>query len=298
MTLRVSVIVPAYNHGRFIEEAVDSVLAQTAPAAETIVIDDGSTDDTLVRLASFGARIEVIRQANAGVSAARNRGATAASGDVIAFLDSDDAWLPTKLERQVARLETDGGVALVHCGVTEVDADGRTLGSRLDGQEGWVADAMLRFGGEGVVLGGGSAAVVRREAYREAGGFDERLSTSADWDFYYRVAQRYRVAFVPEALVRYRYHGANMHSNVRVMEHDMLLAFSKAFAGARAPNRDRRRSSYGNLHFVLAGCYFRAGDYRRFARHALQCLALTPGRAGRFLVYLSRLLGRVRRGHE
>jgi len=298
VTLRASVVIPTYNHGRFVEEAVESVLSQTRPPMETIVVDDGSTDDTAARLARFASRVEVIRQPNAGVSAARNRGAANATGDLVAFLDADDAWLPIKLERQLAHMEADEGLGLVHCGITEVDVAGRRLRDRLDGQDGWVADAMLRFDGAGVILGGGSGAVLRRDVYREAGGFDERLSTSADWDLHYRVARRHRVGFVPEPLVRYRCHGSNMHANIRVMERDMLLAFSKAFARPDAPERRLRRRSYGNLHLVLAGCYFRAGQYARFAWHAISCLALTPSHAGRFLGYPHRRLVRTRHIQE
>jgi glycosyltransferase involved in cell wall biosynthesis len=294
VTLRVSVVIPTHNHGRFVEEAVESVLGQTHPPAETIVVDDGSTDDTAARLERFAGRVEVIRQANAGVSAARNRGAAHATGELLAFLDADDAWVSTKLERQVARLQADEGLGLVHCGVIEVDADGQKLRERLDGQEGWVADAMLRFGGEGVILGGGSGAVLRRDAYLEVGGFDARLSTSADWDLYYRVARGHRVGFVPEPLVRYRCHSSNMHANIRAMERDMLRAFAKAFADPHAPERRLLRRSYGNLHLVLAGCYFRAGEYRRFAWHSFRCLLLTPSHIGRFMSYPYRRLRHFR----
>ena len=97
-----SVIIPAYNHARFVGEAVESVLLQTAASREVIVVDDGSTDDTARVLAGFGGRIRVIRQPNRGVAAARNAGAALASGDVLTWLDADDTWWPRKLERQLA----------------------------------------------------------------------------------------------------------------------------------------------------------------------------------------------------
>ena len=98
---RVSVIIPAYNSGPLVEEAIGSALAQTRPPAEVVVIDDGSTDDTAERLARFGPPVRVIRQANGGVSAARNRGLAAATGAFVAFLDADDVWHPDKLRRQL-----------------------------------------------------------------------------------------------------------------------------------------------------------------------------------------------------
>ncbi len=99
---RVSIIVPAYNAESFIEATIRSALAQTHADVEVIVVDDGSTDATRDRLREFGDRIVVHRQANKGVAAARNRGALAAAGDWLAFLDSDDLWLPDKVERQLA----------------------------------------------------------------------------------------------------------------------------------------------------------------------------------------------------
>src|SRR6266571_7108019 len=110
-----------------------------------------------------------------------------------------------------------------------------------------------------------------------AGGFDIRLSTSADWDFCYRVAKRKRVGFIPEPLVKYRVHTSNMHSNIKAMEHDMLLGYAKAFSDDERELRELRRRCYGNLHMVLAGSFFRAGHGFGFMRHALKSLWLTPG---------------------
>jgi glycosyltransferase involved in cell wall biosynthesis len=293
VTLRVSVVIPAYNHASFVEEAVSSVLSQTSPPAETIVVDDGSTDDTAMRLERFGGRIEVIRQANTGVSAARNRGVAHATGDVVAFLDADDAWLPTKLERQLARMEVDPELGLVHCGITEVDDVGRRLRDRLDGQEGWVADAMLRFEGSGVILGGGSSALMRHAAFDAVGGYDEAMSTSADWDLLQRVARRWRVGFVAEPLVCYRLHGGNMHHNVAAMEHDMLLGYAKAFAAGDPALARLRRPAYASLHSMLAGSYWHSGDRSRAVMHTARSLAYGPSRAAYVLTYPVRALTRA-----
>ena len=110
----VSVIIPTYNRERVVRRAIDSALAQTYRNLEVIVVDDGSTDGTSEVLGNYGERIRVIRQTNAGPSAARNRRATEAAGEVLAFLDSDERWLPAKIERQMEVLRR-GGVGMSCC---------------------------------------------------------------------------------------------------------------------------------------------------------------------------------------
>ena len=293
----VSVVIPAYNHARYLPEAIESALAQTLPPHEVIVVDDGSRDDTPAVLEQYRARITIISQQNAGVSAARNHGVERSTGDFLAFLDADDVWLPSKLERQVECLREHPEAGLVHCGVQEIDTAGQPLRlcqlgmeSAPDGGEA-VADEMLMFR-RPTILGGGSGVMIPRRVFGEAGGFDLRLSTSADWDLYYRIARRHPVAFVPEPLLRYRLHGANMHGNIQAMEQDMLLAFRKAFAAETRPVL--RRRAYGSLHRVLAGSYFAAGHKRAFLRHSLLAICLTPGAAGYFLSYPLRQLRRQR----
>ncbi|MBI4530243.1 MAG: glycosyltransferase family 2 protein, partial [Candidatus Latescibacteria bacterium] len=124
--MSVSVIIPTYNRSRFVCEAVASALAQSQPPSEVIVIDDGSTDDTAAVLhRRYGDRIRYIQQDRRGKSAARNSGAQRATGHYLAFLDSDDLWTPTKLERQLRLLEADPAFSLVHCFTKVVDTEGR-----------------------------------------------------------------------------------------------------------------------------------------------------------------------------
>src|SRR6266508_897311 len=119
----VSVVIPNYNCGRFLEETLESVFAQAYPAVEVIVVDDGSTDDSLQVLEKYAGRVNVIRQANQGVSAARNAGIRASHGELVALLDADDLWHPDKLAKQVA-LFANPAVGLVHCAVEYIDEQG------------------------------------------------------------------------------------------------------------------------------------------------------------------------------
>jgi glycosyltransferase involved in cell wall biosynthesis len=283
VTPTVAVVIPAYNHARFLAAAIDSALAQVPPAAEVIVVDDGSTDDTPRVMGAYAGRVRAVRQENRGVSAARNAGAALASADLLAFLDADDVWLPDKLGAQAALFAADPSLGLVHCGMEEIDVDGRTLRTQLGGMEGRVAEEMLLFR-RPVVLGGGSGAVVPRALFAELGGFDETLGTSADWDLHHRIARRAAVAFVPRVLLRYRVHGANMHGDVARTAREMSAAYAKAFAeDARlAPSR---RRAYGGLHAMLSGSFAAQGRYAHAAKHALLALAHDPSRLARFLGY-------------
>jgi glycosyltransferase involved in cell wall biosynthesis len=284
----VSVIIPNYNYAKYLREAIDSVLAQTYAKVEVVVVDDGSTDGSQDVIAKYGDRITAILQQNQGVSAARNNGVAATHCEFVAFLDADDAWLPTKIEKQIAMFRQDPKLGLVHVGVEEVDADGHTIGRRLDGMSGDVSHELLLFE-RPVVLGGGSGLMVPRSVFEQVGGFDTRLSTSADWDLFYRIGRKHKVGFVPECLLRYRYHGSNMHGKIHVMEHDMLLGYEKAFTDGTSADRDR---AYGNLYKTLAGSFFVAGRYRDFARNTLLSLWSRPSNIGYFLTFPIR---RIRR---
>jgi|CXWL01.1.fsa_nt_gi glycosyltransferase involved in cell wall biosynthesis len=280
----VTVVIPNYNYAHYLRETIDSVLSQTYPNIEIIVVDDGSKDGSKEVLASYGSQIQAIFQQNQGVSAARNNGAGAGSGEFIAFLDADDAWLTEKIEKQVARFAADPELGLVHVGVDDVNADGTSLRHRLDGAEDGAMNDMLML--KPGVLGGGSGVMIRREVFEAVGGFDTRLSTSADFDLFVRISGQYRVGFVPSVLLRYRYHTANMHGNVRAMESDMKLTFEKAFKDG-APNE---RRCYGRLYQTLAGSYFHAGDLRGFVRTACRSLVYSPAGIGYFLMFPLRKL--------
>ncbi len=274
----VSVVIPNYNYARYLRQAIDSALQQTYPRVEVVVVDDGSQDDSAAVLASYGAHIKWLRQQNRGVAVARNRGAQASSSDYLAFLDADDYWLPDKLERQMALYRQDPELGLTHCGVEEFDDQKGRINQRRDGLEGWVARELLLLE-RPVILGGGSGLLMPRALFEEVGGFDEHLSTSADWELFYRLAARRRVGFTPEVGVRYRFHGSNMHGNVAAMERDMLQSYQKVFTTAPEAIRRIHRRCYGNLHLMLAGSFFSAGQHDRFIAHILRGMQFRPAKA-------------------
>jgi glycosyltransferase involved in cell wall biosynthesis len=202
----ISVIIPAHNRAHYLGETLESVFTQTAPPAEIIVIDDGSTDDTKTSLSSLinQGRIRYYYQEQAGVSAARNKGMDLAASPFIAFLDSDDIFLPTKLEKQISVFEKYPNLGFVHCFYSKFDDSGRDLGTRDTSRfSGIIYPSMLQ---EWSVLMAMPCMLARTEVIREIGTFDQNLVWAEDMDLWRRIARRYPVGVVNEVLVRVRVH--------------------------------------------------------------------------------------------
>jgi glycosyltransferase involved in cell wall biosynthesis len=215
----VSVVIPAYNAAATLDETLRSVRAQTHRALEIIVVDDGSTDDTLAlaqRHASADPRVQVLHQPNAGVAAARNAGWQHAGSQLIAFVDADDLWAPTKIELQLAAFDSGGErVGLVYCWFARIDRASRIIDNRHNPVwQGDVRDMILTTN----FVGNGSAALICREALVAARGFDTGLQAQGahgceDYLLYFRVAEAYNFALVPQPLVGYRSLPGNMSDN-------------------------------------------------------------------------------------
>jgi glycosyltransferase involved in cell wall biosynthesis len=232
----VSVVIPAHNAQDTIDETLRSVRSQSYQALEIIVVDDGSRDQTAEiarRHATLDLRVRLIKQANAGVAAARNTGWRAARSNLIAFVDADDLWAPTKIECQLAVLDrADEKVGLVYCWYRMIDAD--SLITEDLHRSNWRGDVLLRLF-QGNFVGNGSAALVRRQALIDAGGFESRLLEAGaqgceDILFYCRVAERYHFEVVEEPLVGYRYLPGNMSSDMTRMLRSWMLVLGEMLA--------------------------------------------------------------------
>ena len=179
--MKVSVVIPSYNYGNLVESSIRSVLDQTRPPYEIIVVDDGSTDNTRQVLDKYSDRIRYIYQENAGPSAARNSGIKASRGEYIAFLDSDDVWLPYKLEKQMEVFEEDAETGMVFTYVEHADIDGNSIW--IDEFEndwrGCITDKLL------LRPINPSSVVVKKSVFDEAGLFDVNLRCSEDLDLFY-----------------------------------------------------------------------------------------------------------------
>ena len=208
MSVAIDVVVPAYNVGAYIDEAIASALAQTLAPARVIVVDDASTDNTVARARRFGGRVTVLCQAtNAGTAHARNRGAAQCSSGLLAFLDADDRWLPHKLAQQVAALADAPESAFALCGV-------RAFASPELPPAEQAALLAGSAGGEGVWLP--SALLVRRAAWLRIGPFATDLAVAEGIDWFSRACP-YGHVEVGDVGVERRLHRTN---TTRLAAHD------------------------------------------------------------------------------
>ncbi len=234
----VSVIIPAFNAGRYIRQAVDSVLSQSFTSYEVIVIDDGSTDDTGEVLQLFGNRIRYVFQDNKGVSAARNHGLKLARGRFIAFLDADDYFLPDKLHEQVSAFEAIPSLDIVHSGWHIVNEAGATIKEEAPWHhvpelnlEAWLLWKPVFPG----------AMMFRKRCLENAGGFDTRLQQAEDVDLVFRLALTgAKAAWLRKPTVCYRRHGDNTVQNSRQQAKDLKTVLDNFFARPNLPQQARR----------------------------------------------------------
>lgn len=204
-----AIIIPAYNAAAFLAEAIDSALAQTHPAAQVIVVDDGSSDDTAAIAARYDDALVLLRQKNQGVSAARNHGAAHATAEWLLFLDADDRLRPNALEKLSARAQAaDFGVVYgqtLHFGA---DADSWPAQGSPNCEGKPPAAAAANFWKSAIATPG--AAMIRAKLLREIGGFASQLSTAADRDLWIKAGTIAEFGFLNSPVIERRVHGANM----------------------------------------------------------------------------------------
>ena len=193
-----SVIIPTYNRCQLVQESIESVMKQTFSSYEIIVVDDGSNDESRSYVTSrYGSKVTYFYQERLGPSAARNRGVEAAKGQYIAFLDSDDLWLPVKLERQMRYFELNPDI--LYCHTEEIwMSHGRRIYPKQKHQKagGMIYDRALKL-----CLVSPSAVAIKKDLFVSVGGFDESFPAAEDYDLWLRLLHRYPIGFIEEPLV-------------------------------------------------------------------------------------------------
>jgi glycosyltransferase involved in cell wall biosynthesis len=268
---RVSVVIPTWNCERYIAQTLRSVLAQSHPPHEVVVVDDGSTDRTAEIVASFGAAVTLVRQANQGVCVARNQGFARSTGEFLCFLDHDDHWFPNKLAQQlrVFASHPEAGVVFTRFALWQ-PVDGsfpapETLAPREDappGEEpefcGWIYHQFLLD-----CWALTSTAMIRREALERWGAFDPSLPYSEDWELWLRLSRQVPFVKLDCVSTLYRQHPEQGNRKVRPLDYRTML-LEQAVARWGLASRDGRALDPTQYHATLSRYHL------QFALHHLQ----------------------------
>ena len=232
----VSVVIPTRNRSALLRRALESVGAQTRPPKEIIVVDDGSTDDTAQWINVDFPLVHYLRQPHRGVAAARNNGIGAATGEWIAFLDSDDEWRPAKLERQLDATRAQPRYGLCHTDEIWIRRGRRVNAGKRHAKSG---GSIFRRCLPLCVISP-SSVLVRRSLLEEVGGFDETLPVCEDYDLWLRICSRYPVLFVDEALVvKHGGHEDQLSRRFWGMDRYRIAALEKILASGALSTEDR-----------------------------------------------------------
>lgn len=240
----VSIIMPAYNSGKIIKESIQSVINQTYSNWELLIINDGSTDDTLSKISDFSTdgRLHVISQLNSGVSASRNKGIEQAKGEYLAFLDSDDIWSANKLMLQIEYMLLNPDIGLVYTGnfiFNSVISDG-SINSYKEPFK--IEDDYHRLIISDFIV---TSTVVVRIMEINKLYFDTDLTGTEDWDLWIRISKFTKIGYIKEPLVYYREHSEGISKNyIKQYHNDYLVRQKHAFNNPEIPMDIRRMSMW------------------------------------------------------
>ena len=250
MMTKVSVIIPAYNAMNYLPKTIESVLKQTFTDLELIIVNDGSCDDIEQWANTItDNRVKLVSQKNQGAAAARNTGIAHAKGDYIAFLDSDDLWQETKLEKQVHCLDKNPDIGLVYAWIISIDANSINLGKLYAGNlKGIVSEKLI----EENIVRCCSAAMVRRDCFEKLGVFDQNLRFAEDWEMWIRIARSYSFAVIKEPLVYYRHHPNNKSRNYVKSIDNFRVIVEKSFESVPFELLYLRNRSYSRINLIFA----------------------------------------------
>jgi glycosyltransferase involved in cell wall biosynthesis len=246
---KVSVVIPAYNSIAYLPETIASVLQQTFTDFEILIVDDGSTDQTVAWANQItDSRVQVIPQPNQGVSVARNTGILHAQGDYVAFLDADDLWEANKLEQQVRYLDTHPDIGWVHSWVSLIDAQSQPVGKLLSSlAEGQIWKTLIVRNTIACC-----SVMVRRSCFSIAGLFDPQIRSAEDWELWIRLAFHYPIGLIKEPLARYRVLPTSKSKNYQLVERSLHQILEKTFATIPPGYQSLKPRSYGYAYLYLA----------------------------------------------
>lgn len=270
----ISVIIPAFNAEQTIAETLASVLQQSYVDFEVIVVDDGSTDETVKRVQQFeDARIQITSYPNAGLSTARNRGIANATGTLITFLDADDLWTVDKLEKQVQALDHHPSAGVVYSWTCYMYERENELEFHACPAYSYAGDVYAQLLVQDFIFSG-SNVLIRREAIEAVGRFDPTLRSCEDWDYWLRLAARWEFALVPAYQILYRQTPGALTSNVEQMQQSALRAIENAYRLAPAHLQRLKPLTLANFNKYCADLYLNRVPGSKSLDQAMRHLSL------------------------
>ena len=267
----VSVIIPTYNRANLVAKAIKSVLSQTYQDFEIIVIDDGSTDNTEEIIRGFkDKRVKYIKKykENKGSSVARNIGIKVARGKYIALLDSDDEWLPEKLDKQIKVIKNEFPEVGVVCSWSyNIDKKGNYISKRyLPKKDGYIYEDLLSTNPISV-----PTVLIKKECFNRVGLFDDLLNAQEDWDMWIRIAKYYRFALIKVPLVKYRLHPNQISKNLEVK-----IITANRILVKYANELKKRPDAHSKHYFYIGNRLCHIGKTKEGQRYLQKAVLLDP----------------------
>jgi glycosyltransferase involved in cell wall biosynthesis len=293
--MKISAVIPAYNNAQFLKEAIDSILKQTHPIDEIIIVDDGSTDQTQQIADSFGDQITYIKQQNQGPSAARNNGILAAKGSWIAFLDADDQWTPHKIERQLSALKSEPALKLIAADMAEVNQAGdlwfKSVLAKHNQLEQFRAlngkplpNALASLATKNFIPTG--TVFVERAVLIEAECFNPQIRFGEDLELWAKIACNHPITCLPEVMMLRRQHSNNATQNSEAMLKDLVKVMQSVKKWGSDKLKEQNRDANQLVASALCDLgywYFSQDNHQEALKHFLKSLKESPSK--RALIY-------------
>jgi len=290
----VSIVVPCYNQGNYLRQAVESVLSQDYPRVELIVLDDGSNDDTPEVLASYAGRFHYESQANMGQAATLNKGWRMSKGEILSYLAADDFLLPGAVARAVETLVANPEIVLSYCDYNRVDPQSHVIW-RVRTQEFSYWNLSV-----GLVCQPGPGVFFRRDAFERAGFWNETLRHTPDFEYWLRLGLEGGFLRIPEVLAAYRMHASSqsLAAASPQLADEMVRVISSHFRNPKLPTEIARDEpqAMSNAHVVSARQHLRSGRFLAAWAHMRDALRLHPRsylRARNWRLLLNGLINRI-----
>jgi glycosyltransferase involved in cell wall biosynthesis len=270
----VSIVIPCYNQGNYLRQAIESVLSQDHPHIELIVLDDGSTDDTRTVLAAYAGRFHCASHANMGQAGTLNKGWRMSKGEILSYLAADDFLLPGAVRTSVDKLIANPEIVLTYCDFTRVDPDARVL---------WqvrTPEFSYRDLAVGIICQPGPGVFFRRDAFERAGFWNELLRQTPDYDYWLRLGLEGPFARIPEVLAAYRMHdrSQSLAPADPSKADEMVNVISAHFRNRRVPPEIARAEpeAMSNAHIIAARQHLRSGRLLAALKHMRHAFRLHP----------------------